>query len=60
MICEVTKTLMEADIFYFDKKAPQNYDICTALPKIMNIRTAMFNIEQSMNSISGIVDDVAN
>lgn len=35
---------MEADIFYFNKTAPQSYDICTALPKIMNIRTAMYNI----------------
>ena len=51
---------MEADIFYFNKTAPQSYDICTALPKIMNIRTAMYNIQQSMNGISNTVDNVAN
>ena len=51
---------MKADIFYYDKNTPQNYDICTALPNIMNIRTAMYNIQQSMNGISNTVDNVAN
>lgn len=54
-MCQVTKTLMEADIFNY-KNDSSAYKICDVLTSVKKLRTAVVNIETSIENVKGSLD----
>lgn len=47
-MCQVTKTLIEADIFNYKAANNSTYSICDALSAVKKLRTSITNIEKSI------------